>query len=283
MDRRLIARMFRARLDEGMRRAGYNRSQLAKQAGVDRSTLSQLLSADDLRMPRADTVTAIAIALNVSLDWLLGLSGEIRGGAAILNESLQIAPRPHTDVDDNLHRWHEEAAGCKIRYVPSTLPDLAKTDAVIQYEFRSDAGKTPDQALAASQGKLAYSRLPETDMEICVSQQSIQGFARGEGIWSGLDAVTRAEQLQRMTTLTDELYPGIRLYLFDGKSHYSVPYTIFGPLRAAIFVGQMYFVFNTAEHVRVLTRHFDDLIRAAAIQAHETPDFLKTLRREIDE
>lgn len=282
MDRRLIARMFRARLDEGMRRAGYNRSQLAKQAGVDRSTLSQLLSADDLRMPRADTVTAIAIALNVSLDWLLGLSGEIRGGAAILNESLEIAPRPHTDVDDNLHRWHEEAAGCKIRYVPSTLPDLAKTDAVIQYEFRSDAGKTPDQALAASQGKLAYSRLPETDMEICVSQQSIQGFARGEGIWSGLDAVTRAEQLQRMTTLTDELYPGIRLYLFDGKSHYSVPYTIFGPLRAAIFVGQMYFVFNTAEHVRVLTRHFDDLIRAAAIQAHETPNFLKTLCREID-
>jgi transcriptional regulator with XRE-family HTH domain len=282
MDRQSTVRVFRARLDEGMRRAGYNRSQLAKRAGVDRSTLSQLLSAGDLRMPRADTVAAIAMALNVSLDWLLGLSGEIRGGAAILNESLQITPRPHADVDENLHRWHEEAAGCKIRYVPSSLPDLAKTDAVIQYEFRSDVSKTPDQALAASQGKLAYSRLPETDMEICVSQQSIQGFARGEGIWSGLDATARSEQLERMTTLTDELYPGIRMYLFDGHSHYSVPYTIFGPLRAAIFVGQMYFVFNTTEHVRVLTRHFDDLIRAATVQAHETPDFLGALRREID-
>jgi len=276
-----MVRMFRTRLGEAMQRAGMNRSQLAQRAGVDRSTLSQLLSADEMRMPRADTVAAIARVLQVSVDWLLGLSGEIRGGAAILAASLQIAPRSRSEVDENLQHWHEEAVGYKIRYVPSSLPDLAKTERVLQHEFAVDVAKTPDQAIAATEGKLAYSRLPETDMEICVSRQTIEGFAHAENIWKKLDIDARVEQLERLITLTEELYPGLRLYLYDGLSHFSAPYTIFGTLRAAIFVGQMYFVFNTIEHVRVLTRHFDDLIRAAVVQAHETPEFLTTLRNTI--
>ena len=281
MNRRETVRLFRSRLAQAMTDADLNRSQLALRAGVDRSTMSQLLSTDNTRLPRADTVAAIASVLQVSLDWLLGLSREAALGAAILDESIQIAPQPRSGADANLARWHEEAAGYKIRYVPTTLPDLVKTDKVIRHEFREYAAKTPAQAIAASQGKLAYSKLPETDMEICLSRQALEEFVRGEGIWRGLPNADRLEQVAQMITLLEELYPSLRLYLYDGLMNYAAPYTVFGPLRAAIYIGQMYFVFNTTAHIRILTRHFDDLVRAAVVQANELPQFLRNLAKEI--
>lgn len=254
-----------------------NRSKLAAAAQLDRSTLSQLLMPATDRLPRGDTVAEVAAVLKVSTDWLLGLSGEARPGAAVLQESLQIARHDQTLVDSDLARWHREAAGYKIRYVPATLPDLLKTAEIIQYEFRDYVSKTADQALVSSKLKLDYVRLPETDIEICMSQQSLESFARGEGIWHGMHRDARLRQLQHMEQLIDQQYPSLRVYLFDGLNQFSAPYTVFGPQRAAIFVGQLYFVFTTTEHVRALTEHFDALIRAAVVQANELPEYLRQL------
>ncbi len=275
--RRDTVTIFRARLVEALQRAGLNRSALARATGIDRSTLSQLMSPANERLPRAETAAAIAVALRVSLDWLLGLSQEDKLGADVLQESLQFTPSARTPVDENLARWHDEAVGYKIRYIPATLPDLMKTDEVLRYEFEDGVSKTVEQAIAASHGRLAYTRHPETDMEICMSRQSLEAFARGEGQWSGLVLAARASQLERMSVLCDELYPSLRVHLFDAKTRFSVPYTIFGPLRAAIYVGQMYFVFTTTPHIRTLTRHFDELVRNAAIEARETGAFLRRL------
>jgi hypothetical protein len=38
----------------------------------------------------------------------------------------------------------------------------------------------------------------------------------------------------------------------------------------------MYFAFNTTEYVRILIRHFDNLVRNAGVQAHEVVAFLKS-------
>jgi len=96
-----------------------------------------------------------------------------------------------------------------------------------------------------------------------------------------LAAQVRRAQLEYMSTLTDELYPGLRLYFYDAQTHYSVPYTVFGNLRAAVYMGQMYFVFNSYEHIRALSRHFDSLIRAAVIQAPDASDYLASLAASI--
>jgi len=283
MQRRDTVRIFRQRLREAMGNAELNRAQLAERAGIDRSTLSQLLASDLARLPRADTVAAIATVLRVSLDWLLGLSGEAARGAAILDESVQVSPQPRTGADSNLARWQEEAVGYKIRYVPASLPDLMKTNAVLRYEYQLFASKTPDQAIAASQDRLAYSKLPESDIEICVSQQALEGFARGEMLWRNLPAAARREQLAQIGRLAEELYPSLRLYLFDLRTNYAVPYTVFGPLRAVIYLGQMYLVFNTTSHVRVLTRHFDDLVRAASVQCTEVGAYMQALQYYCDD
>lgn len=277
MDRRYTANIFRVRLSEALVRSGLTRSGLARRSGVDRSTLSQLLAVDQGRLPRADTAAALASALQVSLDWLLGLSQEAKRGADILQESLQITPSTRTPVDAGLARWHAESAGYKIRYVPTTLPDLAKTEAVIHHEYSEPITKTTAQAAVVTRDQLDYTRMPETDMEICMARHTWQEFAQGQGLWAGLEAPARQEQIDRMIDLLDELYPSLRLYLFDGLRLYSVPYMIFGPKRAAVYIGQSYFVFNTTEHVRGLTNHFDELVRAAVVQAHQTADFLRSL------
>ena len=267
MDRRDTVIAFRTRLSEAMERAQVNRSALAEKVGIDRSTLSQLLSMDNDRLPRADTVAAIASTLQISLDWLLGLTHEEQLGADILEQTLLIAPR--SPIDEDLVRWHEEATGYRIRYVPQTLPDQVKTRAVIAFEYGRLHAVDQDQALMRTHDRLDYTRLPETGIEVCMPVQALTSFARGEDIWDGLPLAVRIEQLEEIAALTDELYPSMRWFLYDGLSHYSVPVTIFGPQRAAIYVGGMYFVFSTTEHIRVLTRHFDGLIRRAQVQPHE--------------
>jgi len=283
MDRREIVEVFRERLGEVIRRTSRSRSAFASEIGLDRSTLSQLLSSEHARLPRAETIAAIAQRAQVSVDWLLGLSQEGQLGADMLSQALdlEIEPGSGSPADERLKRWHAEAAGYKIRYVPSTLPDLLKTEAVIRYEFQLQDTRLPRVRLEEAERRLAYSRRPETDMEVCSSVQSLAGFARGEGIWSGLPAADRRDQIERMIQTLDELYPTLRWFLFDGLKSYCVPMTVFGPLRAAVYIGDMYLVLNSTEHIRELTSRFDSLIRAAVVQPPEVVVRLEALRRAL--
>ncbi|WP_119462555.1 helix-turn-helix domain-containing protein [Rhodospirillaceae bacterium SYSU D60014] len=282
MDRRDTVRIFRDRLEEVIERSGLSRSAFAGRIGVDRSTLAQILSPANERLPRAETLSAIATDQQVSADWLLGLS---QGGpltASVINQPLEIEPGAHSPADERLTRWHAEVAGYKVRYVPTTLPDLLKTEAVIRYEYRNYGEPIPESRLQAAMERLATQRRPESDMEVCCSRQSLESFARGEGVWRELDVEARREQISTMIYLIDELYPTFRWFLYDGVQRYSAPLTIFGPKRAAIYVGHMYFVFNSTEHIRVLTQHFDELIRAAAVQPPEVTTLLRRLLEELD-
>jgi transcriptional regulator with XRE-family HTH domain len=281
MDRRKTVEAFRERLSEVIERSGLSRMAFSARVGLDRSTLSQLLSSGNERLPRAETIAAIAAREQVSIDWLLGLSQEGQIGADIVAPALEIESGAASPADARLARWHAEAAGYKIRYVPTILPDLLKTEEVIRYEFQEYGARVPKARIEQAEERLAYSRLPETDMEVCSSLQSVEDFARGHGVWKGLPAESRAAQLNAMTVLLDELYPTFRWFLFDGLQRYSVPLTIFGPKRAAIYVGNMYLVLNSTEHIQVLTRHFDGLIRAAVVQPPDVIDLLKGLLREL--
>jgi transcriptional regulator with XRE-family HTH domain len=277
MDKRDLSGVFRERLKILLQRAGINQSAFAESVGIDRSALSQLLSGATTRLPRAETLLTIAAEHRVSLDWLMGLSqdealtGEIRA-------SLEIE-EAHGGFDRTLlAKWHGEAAGTKIRYVPAGIPDLLRTEALIDYE--SDISNRNREAQAdETQYRIDYNRRPETDMEVCMPRHTLEIFARGLGVWDGFPDEARREQLEHMATLLDDLYPTFRLFLYDGRMRYSVPYTIFGPYRAAIYAGDMYIVLNATQPVRALTKHFDDLIRAAEINAHEAAAFARNLSK----
>ncbi len=279
MDQRELGPVFRERLQTLLRRTGESRAAFAASIGIDRSALTQLLSGASLRLPRADTLRRIAERYSVSLDWLLGLS-EDQTLAAELRPVLEIAAVEGTEGDTLLERWHKEAAGYKIRYVPAQIPDLLRTPAIIEYEHSGGAAMDPSWELRESEFRLDYSRRPETDMEVCMPRQRLELLAEGRGQWRNLERKARRRQLTHMADLVDELYPTFRLYLYDQLSNYSVPYTVFGPQRAAIFVGEMYLVLNATDHIRSLTRHFDNLIRRAVVSAHDSAKFLRSLTVE---
>src|SRR5262245_24598889 len=102
---------FRERLLELVTRSRLAQSAYAARVALNRSTLSQLLSPKNDRLPRAENIVAIARAENVSIDWLLGLTDEGRAGADILQQSVQVERDAPSPADARLTRWHDEAAG----------------------------------------------------------------------------------------------------------------------------------------------------------------------------
>ena len=266
--------LFQERLQQVITHSGLNRSAFASSIRVDRSTLSQLLAPENVRLPRADTVASIAEVHQVSIDWLLGLTQEGSMAADIMPEALEVDESSGVVFDKNLE-WHREACGYKVRYVPTTLPDLLKTEALAEYEFnRYGAGKI-DQSVRDNQLLLLQQRHPGSELETCMPMQQLEAFAAGQGIWQGMPAAERREQLQRMIELNAELYPGFRWFLFDGKQTYSASFTIFGPMRASVFLGHLYVIVNSIDHIRRLTDRFDDLIRLAVVHPHEIGDYLR--------
>jgi len=276
MDKRDLGPVFRERLQMLIQRSGSTRAAFAQSIGVDRSALTQLLAGASLRLPRADTLRRIAERYAVSLDWLLGLSQD-ETLAAEIRPALEIAVAEGTDEDTLLERWHKEAIGYKIRYVPAQVPDLLRTPAVIEYEYSGRSAPSPSWQLRNAEFRLDYSRRPETDMEVCMPRQRLELMAEGRGHWRRLGRDARRTQLSYMADLLEELYPTFRLFLYDQLKSYSIPYTVFGPQRAAIFVGEMYLVLNATDHIRALTRHFDNLIRRAAVSANESAAFIRAL------
>lgn len=281
MDKRVRAELFRQRLGEALGKAGLNRSALADRIGVDRSTISQLLGGATARLPNGHVVGEIAGALNVSADWLLGLTTRPDTAADVLEISMQIRDAARSPADRYMIDWHREVTGSKIRHVPTTLPDLMKTEAVLRFEYSHEVAKTADQAIGNMRDRLAFSREPESDLEICIALRELQSFAAGQNYWEGLEAAARRAQLERMAALTDELYPSLRIYLFDMREVFSAPLTVFGSSRAVIYVGQSYFVFNAVAQIRALTRHFDGLVRAAVVQDNEVADYIGRLAGSV--
>jgi transcriptional regulator with XRE-family HTH domain len=271
---------FKERLQSLILRSGLSRAKFASHAGLDRSTLTQLLSEDNVRLPRAETITRIAARNASSVDWLLGLSEQDHIAADIVPQ-LAIEPDAASPADERLKRWHEEARGFKIRYVPATLPDQLKTDALIAYESGKLSERAADAWSGVARARIAYAKRPDTEIEVCAPIQSFEVFALGQGIWQGLFASERRDALQHAVEILESLYPSYRLFLFDGRERFSVPYTVFGPKRVAIYVGDMYFVFSSTEHIKELTRHFDGLICSARVQPNDSPAFLRKLITKV--
>lgn len=280
-DKRDVSQLFRERLRILLDRTGANQSAFAASVGIDRSALSQLLVGASARLPRAETLVAIAAEHKVSLDWLLGLSQD-EGLTGDLRESFAIEEDPGGFNETLLARWHAEAAGTKIRYVPAGIPDLLRTPALIAYEA-DISGRSRRAQTDETQYRIDFTRRLETDMEVCMPRHTLEIFARGLGIWDGLSAKDRRDQLLHMAELLRDLYPAFRLFLYDGRARYSVPFTIFGQFRAAIYVGDMYLVLNAIAAIRALIWHFDDLIRAAEINAHEAGEHARRLARMAEE
>jgi transcriptional regulator with XRE-family HTH domain len=277
MDKRDRADLFRQRLAEAMTERGMTRAALARATGADRSTLSQLL-APGTRLPNSQLAADCAAALGISADWLLGLTGRPEPIADLLATSLTVTEAPRALIDETIFGWHREAAGYKIRHVPATLPDMLKTRAMVEWEYRPQLGRTAEQALGAFEDRLAWMRGARSDYEVALPLHELSAFAGGTGYYDGLPVAVRRDQMDRLIDLTTQLYPSLRLYLFDARRVFSAPVTVFGPMLAVVYLGRHYLAFRDSARVASISQHFDWLVKEAAFSARDVPAHLKALR-----
>jgi len=280
-DKRDVSTIFRTRLKQAMAETGTSRSALARGAGVDRSTVSQLLREDGARLPNAHLVARCAQVLGVSTDWLLGLSDRPEAAADLVAAAMVMTEAPRALVDEAIFGWHREAAGYKIRHVPAGLPDMLKTHDMLRWEYEPHLGRTTDQAIGASEDRLSWMRGAQSDYEIALPIHDMESFALAEGYYSGIPAEIRRKQIAWLVSLCEQLYPSLRIYLFDARRVFSAPVTIFGPLLAVIYLGRNYLAFRDSERVQAMTGHFDWLVREAEITTRELPDYLSDLAARI--
>jgi transcriptional regulator with XRE-family HTH domain len=282
MNKRARSDLFRNRLQKAMDLKGDTQSSLARKTGADRSTLSQILAGTTPRLPNGQLVAQCANSLGVSADWLLGLSDQPDSLEQILEQAMTMVDAPRALIDAQIFAWHQRAAGYKIRHVPTGLPDMVKIRSMLEWEYAPSLGHTIDLAIASAEDRLNWMRQAQSDYEIALPIHELQAFARAEGYYSGCPRQIRIEQLKHLAQLTAQLYPVMRFSLFDARKIYSAPITIFGPLRAVIYLGQKYLVFRVPDRIQALSQHFDGLIREAEIGTRELPAFIGALLQQID-
>lgn len=277
MDKRQRALLFRHRLSEAMELRTETQSGLARKVRVDRSTISQLLTRETARLPNAQVVAECAAALGVSGDWLLGLSDLPEQAAELLASSFQVSHADRAPIDAQIFDWHREAAGYKIRHVPTMLPDMLKTEAMLKWEYTPHLGRTTDQAIGASRDRLEWMRGSMSDYEIAMPLFVVESFCNSTGYYRGLPDDVRKDQIEHLLKLHDQLYPSLRIFLFDARRLWSAGITVFGPLLGVLYLGQQYLAFRDRARVREFTSHFDGLVREATVNAQDWPTHLQAL------
>ncbi|MDF1668460.1 MAG: helix-turn-helix transcriptional regulator [Roseovarius sp.] len=258
MDKRHLSAMFRDRLKHLLAAETKNLAGFLRETGIDRSALSQFLDPSIDRLPRAETLRRISEARGVSVDWLLGLDNAPEGRQSI-SSSFQIETAKDAATSP-LHDWHKQADGRKLRYVPSTLPDMM--------QLGSDTVETPDDSGIRGTGVenvLDGIEPTEMDIEIAMPVQTLRDLAAQTGLWRGACPAQCKRQLQHMADLCDEKFPALRLHLYDGTSAFSAPFTVFGKQRVALYIGEAYLVLTGRAEIEAFVQRFDALVRIALI------------------
>lgn len=277
MDKRRRASLFRERLIEVMSVKGMTKSGLSRAANVDRSTIGQLLKNDQPRLPNAQLAADAANALGVSTDWLLGLTNRPETPGDIIAAALSLSPAERTSADEQLLEWHHEAAGYKVRHVPATLPDILKTKRILDWEYASVRERRLPEALSAIQDQLQWLSSGVSDYEIAVPVHEIESCAAGTAYYKNVEKDVRYEQLGFIADQCDQMFPRLRIFLFDAHNVFSSPVTIFGPNLAVIYVGQCYLAFREVERIKSLSSHFDWLVREAVVDARNVSAHIRSL------
>jgi transcriptional regulator with XRE-family HTH domain len=277
MDKRRRASLFRERLMEVMSTKGMTKSGLSRAAKVDRSTIGQLLKNDHPRLPNSQLAADAANALGVSTDWLLGLTNRPETPGDIVAAALSLSPAERTSADKQLLEWHHEAAGYKVRHVPATLPDILKTKRMLDWEYAPVRERRLPEAFSAMQDQLQWLSSGVSDYEIAVPVHEIESCAAGTAYYKGVEKSVRYEQLGFIADQCDQMFPRLRIFLFDAHRVFSSPVTIFGPNLAVVYVGQCYLAFREVERVKSLSSHFDWLVREAVVDARNVSTHIRAL------
>lgn len=274
MDKRELSERFGKRLRELIDRNEGGAAAFVKDTGIDRSALSQFLDPQIVRLPRAEALRNIATARGVSVDWLLDLENAPDGRQQV-STSFEIETASEGEITP-LERWRREAAGHKLRYVPSTLPDMLSFDQGMHFDTDQQNARAE-----AAENVLDGMVLGEMDIEIAMPIQRLLDLRDRCGLWRDQSARASREQLRFMARICQSSYPALRLHLYDERKVFSAPFTVFGKLRVAIYVGEAYLVITGREQINTFVSRFDHLVRCSEITSDKAAGVLSEMADQL--
>ena len=271
VEKKEISNVLQARLEEAFSLIEENPTAFCKKHDIDRNTFAQIASSDSFRLPRADTITKIARALNVSADWLLGLSEDKEHSAQILRTAVEtIDDVDSPTAEDIWINWHDEIGKSKVRTIPVTIPVPFKTKEYFIEEYSEITGR--DRAEEEFEKLLK----PPKDYEIVLPFQNLIDLAHGGFIYNSFPEEIRHAQLDHLASCIDEHYPSCKFYLFNALDSIVAPFTIFGYTRVAVYIDEKYLVYNTEKHIEFFSEIFDGLIASTVVHPHEVSDYIRS-------
>lgn len=269
MDKRDLSAEFKNRLETIVSSHPAGKGNFLREVGMDRSALSQFLNPDMDRLPRAETLRRIARVSGVSVDWLLCLENAPEGRQQVA-QSVQIERAIQPDGSTPLDQWRSAAAGFKLRYVPSTLPDMVSLSPETETEISDARGGGVENVL----GQIS---LDDMDVEIAMPVQTLRDLSARTGLWRSVHADQCRAQLRHMARVCEDNYPALRLHLYDGTQTFSAPFTVFGKQRVALYIGEAYLVVSSPDQIKEFAKQFDRLVRRAIVGADQVHELLSEL------
>ena len=258
MDKRALAAAFRERLQTllGEERGGV--AGFLRDTGIDRSALSQFLDPGIDRLPRAETLRRIAEARGVTVDWLLSLSNAPEGRQEVTpSVQIELAEAPGRRLADRPVAARGGGHEAALRAVEPARHARPR---------RGRAGAEPAPAPASRRTCSAASGSATwTSRSPCRCRRS-RTSPQGAGLWRGTDPGAPPPPA-RATWRRPAPRPTRRCGCTSSTAArtFAAPFTVFGRIRAAVYLGEAYLVVTSAEQVAALSRLFDNLVRRAVV------------------
>ncbi|MDG1085483.1 MAG: XRE family transcriptional regulator, partial [Planktotalea sp.] len=162
----------------------------------------------------------------MSTDWLLGLTNRPETPDDIVAAALSLSPAERTSADEQLLEWHHEATGYKVRHVPATLPDILKTKRMLDWEYAAVRELRLPEAYSAMQDQLEWLSSGVSDYEIALPIHEIEACAAGTSYYKDAGKDVREEQLHFIADQCEQMFPRLRIFLFDAHRVFSSPVTV---------------------------------------------------------
>ena len=151
---------------------------------------------------------------------------------------------------------------------------------MLEWEYASVQERRLPEAYDAMQDQPEWLSSDVSDYEIALPIHDIEACAAGTAYYSRVDENIRHEQLNFIADQCDQMFPRLRIFLFDAHRVFSSPVTVFGPNLAVVYIGQCYLAFREIERVKSLSSHFDWLVREATVDARNVPSLIRSLAKK---
>ncbi|RFP86212.1 XRE family transcriptional regulator [Rhodobacteraceae bacterium 63075] len=204
---------FTSRLRSQLQKKELSVSGLAKLSGISRSVLSEYLS-DDPALPNAVNLVRLAQALDCEPGFFLTeTSPSLQSGS--VSDVMHLS---NAMVDNDCMREilgkARDAQDSYIYYVPGTLPDPLKTDALFDFEYPSTTEQDLRPYIAAMRGMVGQA----LNGAMLIAEETLLDLYHLRGDYEGLPREVSEEQLHSLVVASRAHFPQWQIKVYRRRN-----------------------------------------------------------------